>query len=285
MISVILPTYNRAGKIMLSIESVLSQEFKEFELIIVDDASVDDTYDIVNKISDKRVVYIRHKENKGASVARNTGWRNSKYEYLAFIDSDDVWDSKYLLSQIEKYKYTDEGVGLIYCRYINVYKNKKIIKPENIKIKSNSSIMEAIVVNPFITPQIILVRKSVMASLNGFDENLKSLEDFDFSLRLLQKYKIIRNDDILVEIRLSNDSLSLQHEKNIVSSKQIYNKNVSLFDDIRLKRKYIYSVLRDYYKNTKKIDMYFVSELRKSGNMNMYILKFYLYCLYIRFFE
>ncbi len=90
LISVILPTYNRGYIVERAIKSVLNQTYKNLELIIVDDGSTDNTEEIVKSIEDKRIIFLKHKKNKGASSARNTGIKNSKGEYISFIDSDDV---------------------------------------------------------------------------------------------------------------------------------------------------------------------------------------------------
>jgi len=89
--SVVLPTYNRAHLLERSVRSVLNQSFSDFELIIVDDNSTDDTEDYINSIDDSRIIYIRHNKNKGPAAARNSGILNSKANFIAFQYSDDEW--------------------------------------------------------------------------------------------------------------------------------------------------------------------------------------------------
>jgi glycosyltransferase involved in cell wall biosynthesis len=90
-VSVIIPTYNRAEYLGRSIQSVLNQTYQDFELIIVDDGSTDNTRDIVAQFHDKRLNYIRHETNLGVAAARNSGVRAARGIYLAFQDSDDEW--------------------------------------------------------------------------------------------------------------------------------------------------------------------------------------------------
>ncbi len=99
--SVVIPTYNRAKLLPHSIESVLSQTFQDFELIIVDDGSIDKTEKVVKKFQkkDKRIFYY-FQENKGPATTRNVGIKKAKGEYIAFLDSDDMWLSKKLEKQI-----------------------------------------------------------------------------------------------------------------------------------------------------------------------------------------
>jgi len=90
-VSVIIPTYNRAHLIGRAIQSVLNQTYQDFELIVVDDGSTDNTNEVIKEFSqkDKRILYIKHDKNKGGSAARNTGIKAARGEYIAFQDSDD----------------------------------------------------------------------------------------------------------------------------------------------------------------------------------------------------
>ena len=99
MVSVIIPTYNRAHVLPRAIESVLKQTYTELELIVVDDASTDDTAAVMTAITDPRVRYVR-KEHGGAAAARNRGIAEAKGEFIAFQDSDDVWHSDKLEKQL-----------------------------------------------------------------------------------------------------------------------------------------------------------------------------------------
>ena len=90
-VSIILPAYNRANHLPDAINSILMQSFRDFELIIVDDASTQDIESIVRSIGDPRIRYIRRAVNGGASAARNTGLAEARGEFIAFHDSDDLW--------------------------------------------------------------------------------------------------------------------------------------------------------------------------------------------------
>ena len=99
-VSVIIPTYNRENFVVKAIDSVLCQEFKDYEIIVVDDGSTDNTKKNLKRYGDK-IKYI-YQDNSGVSVSRNTGIKYSTGEWLAFLDSDDEWMPDYLLTQIEK---------------------------------------------------------------------------------------------------------------------------------------------------------------------------------------
>ena len=102
MISIIIPTYNRARIIQQAIDSVLTQTYQDWELIIVDDGSTDDTEAVVKKNTDKRIRYIKYTPNQGANHARNVGMEAAKGEYFAFLDSDAIYENyvrKYLINK------------------------------------------------------------------------------------------------------------------------------------------------------------------------------------------
>ena len=91
-VSIVIPTYNRANLLLQAIQSVLTQSYEHFELLVVDDHSTDSTPHLVKTITDSRVHYIRLNENQGAPAARNIGLKKAKGELVAFLDSDDQWD-------------------------------------------------------------------------------------------------------------------------------------------------------------------------------------------------
>ena len=99
------------------IKSVLNQTYEDFELIIVDDSSTDNTEDIIGQFQekDKRIKYIKHDKNKGGSAARNTGIKSSKGEYIAFLDSDNVWLCEKLGKQIRLFSSMPIKIGVFYC--------------------------------------------------------------------------------------------------------------------------------------------------------------------------
>ncbi len=119
LVSVIIPTYNRAKTLPRAIKSALSQSYKNIEVIIVDDGSTDNTEEIVKNYQDSRIVFLKHITNEGCAAALNTGISNVKGEYVAFLDSDDEWLPTKIEKQMVKFKYVDENVGVIYTNFFN----------------------------------------------------------------------------------------------------------------------------------------------------------------------
>ena len=114
MVSVILPTYNRASLIARSLESVLNQSFADFEVLVVDDGSTDETASVVAEFCDPRVNYIRLPNNAGAAAARNVGIRISKGRFLAFQDSDDEWFPENLAKHMSVFEQNSHKLGVVY---------------------------------------------------------------------------------------------------------------------------------------------------------------------------
>ncbi len=113
-ISIVMPTFNRASTISRAINSIINQDYSNFELLIVDDGSTDNTKEIVDSFDDKRIKYIFQK-NSGACKARNTGINKSSGEYIAFLDSDDEWDELKLMKQICFLK--EKKADATFCNY------------------------------------------------------------------------------------------------------------------------------------------------------------------------
>ena len=174
LISVIIPTYNRAHLIKRSAESVLNQTYKNIELIIVDDGSTDNTKEVIDSIKDERIVYIKQ-ENQGCCAARNKGIDTAKGKYIAFQDSDDVWHLDKLEKQIQILK--ENNVDVVFCKIFKYGNLFKKIVPKQIKAGLLSK--DTLPINVF--PQTLFGVKEVFLN-NKFDESMKAIEDFEILL-------------------------------------------------------------------------------------------------------
>lgn len=216
LVSVIIPTYNRAHCLGRAIRSVLSQTHRNLELIIADDASTDDTEAMVRAIPDPRVVYVRQAKNQGASAARNLGLAEARGEYIAFQDSDDEW----LLDKIEMQLAALEGAGPDYGATFGL----KLIygsdgkggfgdglvhcKPPLSANVRSGDIAEQLTVQNLISPQTLLVRTAVVRETGPFDMRLPCNNDWDFMLRMAQCTKVLYTHRPVVLAYISSDSIS-----------------------------------------------------------------------------
>lgn len=187
-ISVIIPTYNRAHLIGRSIKSVLNQTYQDFELIIVDDGSTDNTEEIVKNINDERIIYILHKENKGPSAARNTGIKASKGEFIAFQDSDDEWFPEKLTTHMDVFDNSPPEVGVVYSGFFRIESNKKIYIPKDGVTKKEGRIHSELLKHNFIGTPAVLIKKQCFEKTKLFDESLPALEDWELWIELSHYY-------------------------------------------------------------------------------------------------
>ncbi len=215
LVSVVIPTHNRGYCIERAIKSVLRQTWKNLELIIVDDASTDNTESVIREMEDSRIHYIKLPENRGANYARNIGIKNSKGQYVAFNDSDDEWLETKLEKQMQLMKIQEviEGdkVGAVYC-IMTKYDNGKVwqIAPE-MEILGESGmgdIYQYMQANMFISTQTLLFRKRVLEEVGYFNEELKRLQDWELLLRVAQKYKFYLVQENLVDAYVQEDCIS-----------------------------------------------------------------------------
>lgn len=189
MISVIIPTYNRGEELPRAIESVIAQTFKDWELIIVDDGSKDDTYTVVEQYLKSHSNIFYHKYlNMGASVARNIGVSLSKGELIAFLDSDDIWTEKRLATVFNRYL-KEKGSNKF---YLTDFKNNHIDHSLfNKEFLENKYFKQMILASNFLGGTInMVIPRRILFELNGFDNLMTSTEDHDLYIRLVQNYEV-----------------------------------------------------------------------------------------------
>ena len=238
-VSIILPTYNRAHIIEKAIQSVLNQTYQDFEIIIIDDGSKDDTEKIIRGFQekDKRIKYIRFEENKGAAAARNAGIKMSKGEYITFQDSDDEWVIDKLEKQMKIIETSSENI-VVYCGFWRIDGDEKTYIPDiNISNREGNIHKELLKGNFVDTPSILLPKKN-LEKIGMFDENLLRLQDWDLSIRLSKYYNFKLIDEPLYISYLLSDSISANDETFIPSIRII------LF-------KYLDKINKDFKKNRK----------------------------------
>ena len=244
MISVIIPLYNKQNYVKDTIESVLNQSITAFELIIVNDGSTDKSLDIVNNILDARIKVISI-NNGGVSNARNTGIKHSKFEWIALLDADDLWESNYLRSAIDIIKYNNAN-EVIATNYYKIQGNKKVIA-----LNLKKGFIKSYFITPCLTSSSVIINKKIFEIVGFFDTKLKYGEDQHLWFRITSKFKVFFNDKPLVNYRLIDHSFS-----NIDFSKRDINSDlVSIINDLEInvenwdlfKNKYILCYLRPYY--------------------------------------
>lgn len=206
-VSVVIPTHNRALLLKRAVNSVLRQTFSDFELIVVDDASTDDTTRIVEGFHDKRIKYLRHRSNLGAPVARNTGISSARGDYIGLLDDDDEWFPEKLEKQILKFSQVSERVGLIYTGHEVREGDGRLLRtyiPE-----ARGDVRMRLLLGTTFASNTPLIRKACFQKVGFFDESLKSCQDWDMWKRISDQYEFDYVPEIL--------AIVYRHKKQISS--------------------------------------------------------------------
>ena len=210
-VDVIIPTHNCIF-IAEAIESVIHQTYQNLNIIIIDDGSTDDTKDTVYRFSNlypsKINYYYQHQQ--GPAAARNTGIKNSRNEYIAFLDADDIWLPEKIEKQLLKFK-NDPDIGFVYCDNYFIDKSGNIIKDYVRKVKLvEGNILLDFFMDFFLITSGIMLKRSCIERTGMFDINLEVGEDFEFFLRLAQHFKAGVVKEKLFKRRVWKESLSKQ---------------------------------------------------------------------------
>lgn len=203
LVSIIMPTYNCAKFIKETIQSVLNQTYENWELVIVDDCSNDNTEEIVESFNDKRIKYHKLEKNSGAAVARTTAMKMAIGNYMAFLDSDDLWKKEKLEKQLEFMKKNNYNFTCTAYEQIDEEGNKlnKIIKTKK-KANYNRILLDCPVGNSTVMYNV--------DNLGKFEvPNIRKRNDDALWLQMLKKEKFIYGmPDVLMEYRIRNNSIS-----------------------------------------------------------------------------
>lgn len=232
-ISIIIPTYNRAHLINRAIESVLNQTYGKFELLVVDDCSNDDTESVVSSFDDFRIRYIKCDKNGGAAAARNRGIKEAKYDWIAFLDSDDVWRTDKLEKQVAA---MDGVAGLVYCTFLRHPSDgteETLMPSSDRSVDRRQGIMFGeLLLGNFIGMPTIMVHKSVFNDAGLFDENLRCYEDYDFLLRASQYTRFLHVDEVLVDVYETEGSVGLNPDRFFEAITKILAQYKSAYEEI-----------------------------------------------------
>ena len=193
-ISIIIPTYNRGWILKEAIDSVLSQNCTDFELIVVDDGSTDNTLALLQAYKGR--LNLLQQENRGVSSARNLGIKNSCGQYIAFLDSDDLWLPDKLSFQLEFFILHREA---LICQTEEMWiRNGTRVNPGKKHKKISGHIFEQSLSLCLVSPSAVMMDRRLFEETGIFDENLHACEDYDLWLRTTLKYPVFLLDKPLV---------------------------------------------------------------------------------------
>ena len=201
LVSVIIPTYNRGWILKEAIDSVLAQDFADYELIVVDDGSSDNTPDVLDAYGS--AIRILRQSNRGVSAARNFGIRESSGGLIAFLDSDDLWLPQKLSRQVDFF--AGHSRAMICQTEERWIRNGSRVNPKKRHQKFSGMIFERSLELCLVSPSAVMLRRSLFDTVGIFDESLPACEDYDLWLRVSCRYPVYLIDTALIVKRGGHD--------------------------------------------------------------------------------
>lgn len=250
LVSVVIPTHNRARLLERAMASVLGQTFQDLEVIVVDDASTDATETQMRNVRDPRVRYVRHEQNRGVSAARNTGVAQARGRYIAFQDSDDEWLLDKLERQLAVMERQGSRCGMVGCalwRYIGgptitVHWAEEPTDRERISAQGHVAAISAFI-------QTTLFRRECLDEVGAFDESLHVCEDWELTLRAVGRWTFGNVPEPLVISYETPNSLSSFTDRRSFALRRILDRHGALLraDRRSLSRFFCEMAKADFY--------------------------------------
>lgn len=223
LVSVVMPSYNHARFIGRAIESVLSQSFSDFEFLIADDGSRDESANVIRSYKDKRIVFFENKENRGACVVHNDLLAAARGEYVALINSDDMWVEGKLEYQVN-FMESNKGVGGHFGRASYIDENDNEIKKSSMPFgrvfdqdnRSQANWLRFFFdVSNCLCHPTSMIRRACYTEIGGYNNRFRQLPDYDMWIRFVKRYQLHIGEDPLIRFRvLPGENASAATEQN-----------------------------------------------------------------------
>jgi glycosyltransferase involved in cell wall biosynthesis len=204
-VSILIPCYNHAHYLGDAIRSVLSQTYSDFEVIVIDDGSSDNTRQVAESFGD-RIRYI-YQENAGLSAARNTGIQVAQGDLIALLDADDMYESEFLKT-ITSYFDNNEDIDAIYCGFQFVDGINKPLPQPGDTVYPSDKLYQVLLKGNFFVPASMVAHKYCYETEGLFDKSLSGVADWEMWLRITKKYKVLGIRERLVRYRIVIQSMS-----------------------------------------------------------------------------
>jgi teichuronic acid biosynthesis glycosyltransferase TuaG len=276
LISILMPAFNAENTIAESIKSVINQDYKIWELIIINDGSSDSTKQLAVNFTkvDSRIKLINLKSNVGLPGARNIGFENSKGKYITFLDSDDIWLKNKLSSQFD-YHQRNRTINISHTGFVNFNNKGIILRPFKFitesMYKKKGNLLPQFLFKNIVGILTVMIDRSILSEVGGFDQNLWGLEDQDLWIRISEKnHKFGYLNKNLAHYRISSQGMM----KSLGKYKKAYKVLIHKHNDLIIKNRklnvswavyYNYFGV-EYYKihKYKLSSLYFLKSLRMS---------------------
>jgi len=202
-VSIVLPTYNGAKYLRQSIDSCLKQTYKNIELIIVDDGSIDETPQIITSYQDEKIKYIKHDKNKRLPQALNTGFEMASGEYLTWTSDDNYYAEDAIESMVVLLQ-KNRIIDFVYANYYIINDNSEVV--QSISVGPNGNLKEYNCIGP-----CFLYRRKVYETLGGYNPDAFLAEDYEYWIRIFKRFKMGRLNRFIYWHRLHPKSLTGQY--------------------------------------------------------------------------
>ncbi|MGA2775484.1 MAG: glycosyltransferase family 2 protein [Candidatus Omnitrophota bacterium] len=241
LVSVIIPTYNRAKTIYRAIESCLCQTYSEIEILIIDDNSSDETVHIVKNFKDSRVKYLLHSNNMGPGAARNTGLRNATGEFISFLDSDDEWLKDKVSKQVEIFEALSNqslNIGLVFVNGYNEAEKCIFIRDISSGIVYSPRRDNFYPLNVLVPPPTAwMITRKIADDIGLFDERMYNWDDGDYWARIAYQYDIYFLNENLVIWHASREHVN-RMSSNLIAGKELFLKKN--YDFMKKDKEYLF---------------------------------------------
>jgi glycosyltransferase involved in cell wall biosynthesis len=228
-VSVVIATYNRSGLLRETIDSVLKQTFRDFELIVVDDGSTDNTEEVLKSYGD-RLRYFRQ-ENRGPSAARNFGVSHARAGWISIQDSDDICAPDHLETLCSFVK-NKPDLGMLFANgaYIDDPGGKTIIPQEKSKRLADKGVgLQDLFTTSIVRLQAALLSKQALLAIGGLDENLRIAMDLDLAFRFFMRFPIAYMDKVIFFYRRHEGNIGRNQELRLLENLRVMEKLVREF--------------------------------------------------------
>ncbi len=233
LVSVVIPTFNRAELTVRALQSVLSQTYQSLDVIVVDDASTDNTHDRIKALqkTDPRIVYLCHPTNRGAQAARNTGIHAAKGAYIAFLDSDDEWLPEKLQLQMALFSQAGPALGVVYCGIQEISADGKML--DRFAPRFRGSIHPQALSHWVAGTDTLVIRREFLEKIGGFDERVFSYQEWDLCIQLAK----------VCEFDFIPECLALYHQDALITISKDHLRNAKGY--LKLVEKYRSEILNE----------------------------------------
>jgi glycosyltransferase involved in cell wall biosynthesis len=222
-VSIIVPTFNRAYLVTETIDSILNQTFRDFELIIVDNCSTDDTEKVIAGYQDERIRYFKNDNGGVIAVNRNYGISQAHGEYIAFCDDDDLWLPEKLEKQLLEFE-KDSGLGLVCTNAVIFNETGELGSFHKTGLTAADFTLKSLIFGNLVICSSVLIKKSAIDSIGLFDTApaIFTAEDFELWLRIARRYRLKYIDSPLVKYRIHSANIKKQASAAIKRNRAVY---------------------------------------------------------------